>query len=103
MARSLKPQKVHEVALSNTELRADSSSSPSPPPRYSPTPFPPRATGSRRWRSRSRASCSPSSTRTGCCRIVELRDTFYAGNFNGWIQYRKELPHEDDFSRIPAP
>ena len=36
-------------------------------------------------------------------RIVALRDTFFLGNFNGWVQYRKELPHEDDFSRIPSP
>lgn len=33
---------------------------------------------------------------------VDAAHTF-CGNFRGWVQYRKELPHEDDFSRIPSP
>lgn len=27
-------------------------------------------------------------------------DVPFAGNFKGWIQYRKELPYEDDYSKI---
>lgn len=35
--------------------------------------------------------------------IAAIRDTYFCGNFNGWVQYRKELPHENDFSRLPSP
>lgn len=32
-------------------------------------------------------------------RVVDERVTHFCGNFQGFIQHRKELPHEYDFSR----
>lgn len=29
-------------------------------------------------------------------RVVEIKDDYFCGNFNGWIQHRKEIPGEDD-------
>jgi thymidylate synthase ThyX len=31
--------------------------------------------------------------------IVESEETFFCGNYNGWIQLRKEFPYEHDFSQ----
>lgn len=40
-------------------------------------------------------------TRIGA-KVTDERVTHFCGNFNGWVQHRKELPHEYDFSRREA-